>query len=336
MKEEEIIERFRNPDYPAIIIAEIGSNFDGSLDIAIEMIKIAADAGCDFAKFQLFSADALVPLKSHAHTVLSPLELNREWIPNLVDACLENDIGFCASPFDFDAVDRLFDNGGAPFYKIASPEVHDIPLIEYVATKGRPIVISTGFMTPLDIQCALDVIKESGDPEVCVLHCVSDYPTDPVDANLGMIKWLKERFAVNVGLSDHSLQNTIPFAAIVLGARVIEKHFTLGQRRLGPDHHFAIEPDQLNSMVKGIREIEQALGKSKKYPTPHKDEQLSVNNKGLVAAQDITPGTRITKGMLAVKRVPNGIRPKDIYVVIDRVAKSGIKFDEAIEWDKLK
>ena len=131
MKEEEIIERFRNPDYPAIIIAEIGSNFDGSLDVAIEMIKIAADAGCDFAKFQLFSADALVPLKSHAHTVLSPLELNREWIPNLVDACLENDIGFCASPFDFDAVDRLFDNGGAPFYKIASPEVHDIPLIEF-------------------------------------------------------------------------------------------------------------------------------------------------------------------------------------------------------------
>ncbi len=336
MKEEEIIERFRNPDYPAIIIGEIGSNFDGSLDTAIEMIKIAADAGCDFAKFQLFSADSLVPLNSYANTVLSPLELNREWIPQLVSACLENDIGFCASPFDFDAVDRLFDHGGAPFYKIASPEIHDIPLIEYVASKGRPLIISTGFMTPPDIQCALDAIKNSGDPEVCVLHCVSDYPTHPVDANLGMMRWLKENFQVNVGLSDHSLQNTIPFAAIALGARVVEKHFTLGKNRLGPDHHFAIEPDQLKSLVKGIREVEEALGKSNKYPITHKDEQLLINNKGLVAAQNIAAGTRITREMLAVKRVRNGVRPKEIDVIIDQVANSEIKFDEVIERDKLK
>jgi N,N'-diacetyllegionaminate synthase len=332
---DQVTKRLLNPTEPAIIVAEIGSNFDGSLETAEMMIKVAAESGCDFAKFQVFTADSLVQLDSYAHTVLSPLELNREWIPQLVMICKNAGIEFCASPFDSEAVDLLIHANGAPFFKIASPEVHDTPLIEYIASQGKPIIISTGLMTEIDIRTALDVIKTSGNPPVCVMHCVSDYPTIPKNINLGMMNWIKQTFDVPVGFSDHSLESTIPLAAISLGARVIEKHITLDRKRNGPDHHFALEPDDLKSMVQGIREIEAALGKNRNYPTKYPIDKLLINNKSLVAAINIQNGAKITREMLSIKRAKSGIRPKEIDKVIGRITNQKIKFDETIEWTKI-
>jgi N,N'-diacetyllegionaminate synthase len=332
---DNITRRLADPTEPAIIIAEIGSNFNGSLETAETMIKVAAEAGCDFAKFQIFKASSLVPLESYAHPILAPLELNRDWIPNLVKMCEKEGIGFCASPFDIEAVDLIVKANGAPFFKIASPEVHDLPLIEYIAQYDKPIIMSTGLMTKIDIQLALDVISASGNPSVCVLHCISDYPTDPENVNLGMINWISKTFGVPSGFSDHSLESSIPIAAVALGARVIEKHITLDRNRSGPDHHFALEPNDLNFMVQGIREVEAALGKVVDYPITYPADKLMINNKSLIAAKNIKSGTEITPEMLTVKRVRSGIRPKDINKVVGRVTCEKITFDETIEWTKI-
>jgi N-acetylneuraminate synthase/N,N'-diacetyllegionaminate synthase len=331
-----LIDRLNNPMLPAIIIGEIGSNFGGSIEGAISMIKMVADAGCDFAKFQIFRADSLVTKSSYAHSVLKPLELNREWIPELISACKDVGIQFCASPFDIEAVDLLVKHNGAPFIKIASPEVHDLPLISASAQTGRPIIISSGLMTMEDIQIAIDCIQNEGGSAACCLHCVSDYPTDPSNCNLGMMKIITQRFNIPSGLSDHSLEISIPMAAVALGARVIEKHVTMDQSQQGPDHHFALEPNDLTNLVRGVRDIEKALGKGTNYPVEYDDEKLAINNKALVANTAIPAGTKIEEHMLAVKRVPSGIRPKDIGLILGKTNTYDLAEDDIIDAAKIR
>lgn len=331
-----VTDRIQNPDLPAIIIGEIGSNFGGTLESAVEMIQMVAEAGCDFAKFQIFKADWLVPKGSYAHSVLAPLELPREWIPDLVAACNESGVGFCASPFDIEAVDLLIKHNGAPFIKIASPEVHDLPLIRASARTGRPIIISSGLMTLDDIRVALDCIREEGDPPVCCLHCVSDYPTESADCNLGMIEFISKEFNIPSGLSDHSLEISIPMAAVALGARVIEKHVTMDRTLEGPDHHFALEPHDLADLVKGIRHIEQALGKTTQYPVQYDTEKLAINNKSIVACVVIPAGTKLEENMLTLKRVRSGIRAKDMASILGKTTNSEFLEDDILDETKIK
>ncbi len=330
----DVAKRLADPTGSAIIVAEIGSNFDGSLDQAKRLIQVAAQAGCDFAKFQIFRADWLVQENSPAHEVLAPLELPREWIPDLIAECENAGIGFCASPFDEEAVSLLVENDAAPFIKIASPEVHDLPLIRASARTGSPIFLSTGLMTAQDIEIAVSCIRKTRDVPLCILHCVSDYPTAPADCNLGMIDWLSKTFGVPIGFSDHSQHTSIPVAAVALGARVIEKHITLDNSLDGPDHHFALEPQPLNEMVSAIRNVEAALGKTTSYPVKYEAEKRLINRKVLVAKQIIPPGTVVNADMLAVKRARSGILPRDIAHVVGKSTRREIAQDETLEEDQ--
>ena len=323
-----------DPDQPVLIIAEAGSNHNCSLDQAKEMIDAAAAAGCDMVKFQLFEADKLVPLGSYAHSVLNPLEFPRQWLPELVAHCASAGVPFCASPFDLDAVDQLAEHGGAPLLKIASPEIHDMPLIEKCAGVGCPLIISTGMATLDDIRIALETVRNNGNSPVVVLHCVSLYPAGPEHMNLRMMTDIAETFDVAVGLSDHSESATLPAVAVALGARVIEKHYTLDHNLTGPDHAFAMEPNQLTEMVKNIREAELSLGARKKEPI-YGAEEIPNNNKAMLSRASIAANSTITEDLLCVKRAKGGIRPIVMDRIIGRTAAAEIAADTVITEDML-
>lgn len=329
-----VAERLADPDKPAVIIGEIGSNFDGSMSVAREMIDMVAEAGCDLAKFQIFRADDLVRLDSYAHSVLKPLELPREWVPELVAYCAEKGVGFCASPFDLDALDTIVRADGIPIIKIASPEIHDVPLLRASAGHGVPLLISTGMASLTDIEHALAVVAAAGAPPVCLLHCVSIYPAEPSHMHIRMMQGMADAFGRPVGLSDHSIGTAVPIAAVALGARVIEKHVTLNRDRTGPDHNFALEPGDLRAMVDGIREVEAALGDRYKQPI-YGAEQVGLNNKALVSRCAIAAGQALTWDVVCVKRAMGGILPRMAEAVIGRRARVDIAADAIITWEML-
>jgi len=334
MTAADIARRIADPSQPSFVIAEIGSNHNCSLDIAKQMIDVAVSAGCDAAKFQVFDAAKLVPLGSYAYAVLHPLEMPRDWIPILVEYCDRAGIVFCASPFDFDAIDQLAEHGGAPLIKIASPEIHDLPLIRRSAKLNVPMLISTGMATMDDIQIALDCVAATSGSPVAVLHCVSLYPAAPEHIHLKMMSDIAARFSVPVGFSDHSMSAILPSAAVALGARIVEKHITLDRKMDGPDHNFALEPYDLRVMVAAIREVEAALGRSAKEPL-YGIEKIELNNKALVSAREIAAGAVIDESMLVVKRIPGGIRPVDMEKVVGRKLKVAVAADRVITWDML-
>jgi N,N'-diacetyllegionaminate synthase len=329
---DKILSLINDPMAPALVIGEAGSNHNCSLDIAMKMIDVAVDAGCDAVKFQLFEADKLVPLGSYAHSVLQPLEFPREWLPTLVTYCNERDIVFCASPFDLEAVDLLAEHGGAPLFKIASPEIHDIPLIQRCASYGAPLLISTGMATKEDIEIALQAVRDVGDNPVAVLHCVSLYPAEVEHMHLRMMADIEKTFDVPVGLSDHSEHVFLSAAAVAMGARVIEKHYTLDNDMPGPDHAFAVEPDELKTMVEHIRTVEAALGHPEKEPI-YGAEQLDLNNKAMLSRSAITAGAVLSEDMLCVKRAKGGVRPKDVGRLIGATVKIDIAADTVITLD---
>lgn len=318
---------------PCFVIAEVGSNHNNSLHDAMRMIEVAAECGCDAVKFQIFSANRLYQKINPAYSIIKSNELPREWLPKLVAHCEKNGILFSASPFDIDAVDRMIDVG-AKFIKIASPEIHDIPLLRHAAKKQVPLILSTGMATISDIYHALKVIKDAGCDDIILLHCVSLYPTKPEFMNLRMIKGLQNSFGELVGLSDHSLSTVIPAAAVAMGACVVEKHFTLSCKQQGPDHSYALEPYALKSMVKGIREVGISLGSCLKEPI-YEAEDLGLNNKALVSKCFIPKGSKIDERMLTVKRARQGIRPLLSDAVIGRIALIDIEEDQVITWEML-
>lgn len=328
-----LAQRLDDDGSPAVIIAEAGSNHDGSLERAKELVDAAADAGCDAIKFQLFSAEELVRKEHPAIEILRSVEFPRSWTRDLADYARKRGIAFCASPFDADAIDMLA-GAGVPFIKIASPEIHDLPLIRHAARTGLPLVISTGMATVAEAQIALEAAREKGAKNVCMLHCVSLYPTQLEHINLRMMPDLAAHLSIPVGLSDHSQSKIVPAAAVAMGARVIEKHFTLSRDLPGPDHGYAMEPGELAETVAAIRDIENALGSSEKQPL-YGVEDIPLNNKAYVSATDIPAGSEITEAVLKVKRVPDGIRPSEAHTLIGRVARTAISADTIITRDMI-
>lgn len=320
------------PGQPVFVIAEAGSNHDGSLDQAKALIDVAHDAGCDAVKFQIFTADSLVQKSSPGHPILSALEFPREWMGELISYCDDRGILFCATPFDSEAVELLH-RSGVSFYKWASPEIHDLPLLSQAAAKNLPILLSTGMATVADIQLAIDCIHGAGSGEIVLLHCASLYPTPPEHLHLRMLLGMRDCFGLAVGLSDHTQSTVIPAAAVALGACVIEKHFSVDPSLPGPDHGFAVGPQQLKDMVRGIREVEQALGDREKAPV--EGGLVGLNEKSLVSARAIRSGEAITREMLVVKRARNGIRPALMETVIGRTATTDIAEDTVLTWEAL-
>ena len=324
-----IRDREVGPGLPTFIIAEAGSNHDGSLDQAKALVDAAVEAGCDAVKFQCFTADGLVQRSDPAHPILMKHEFPRDWIAELVVYCESKGIIFSATPFDTEAVDQLCD-AGMPFLKWASPEIHDLPLLRHAVEKKLPLLMSTGMATLANIQSALDVVEAGGDPGVVLLHCTSIYPTNPEDLNLRMMQGMAEAFGRSVGLSDHTQSTVVPACAVALGACVIEKHYTLDRAMDGPDHGYAMEPDELRQMVESVRVIEAALGEKVKRPVPAEDP--TINYKSLVSKVAIPQGSVLSEEMITVKRTGDGILPIHLEGVVGRRALVDIPEDALIEW----
>ena len=332
-KKVKIGDRWVGKGEPTFIIAEVGSNHDRKLDQAKKLIDIASESGVDAVKFQLFKAENLYSKKDPRFAIVKANELPREWMGKLAEYAKNRGIVFLASPFDQEAIDQLYEIG-VPAYKWASPEIANSPLLMYAAAKKKPMLISTGMCNLADIQEALDIVYSTGNEDIILFHCTSLYPTKHHQVNLRMMDTLRDAFHLPVGFSDHTMSIVIPAAAVVRGACVIEKHFTQSRKLKGPDHPYALEPDELKQMVRAIREVEQSLG------SPIKNlilgaEDPALNRSSIVAKTDIPKDAKIIEDMLIIKRSAYGIKPMYLEIVIGREAKRDIKKDEAITWEMI-
>lgn len=349
MKKIKIGNRLVGEEEPCFIIAEAGSNHDGKLEQAKKLIDVAKEAGADAVKLQTYCAeklysrktptmkylkkDKLVKKDETVWDLIKKIEMPREWHKPLADYCKEKELIFLSTPFDLEAVDEL--EGFVPAYKIASFEITHLPLLEYVAKKGKPIILSTGMADLSDIELALETIYKQGNKDIILLHCAVGYPPKYEDINLRTMETMRRAFQLPVGFSDHTLGITSDIAAVALGACVIEKHFTLDRKLPGPDHPFALESDELKDMVQAIRDTEASLGSPIKRHTKSEGEMHRLGRRSLVAACNIPKGTKITKEIIDVKRPGFGIHPKMIDVVIGRVAKVDIEEDDILTWEMI-
>ncbi len=315
-------DRLVGPRQPCFLIAEAGVNHNGDPGLALKLVEAAHRAGADAVKFQTFSADRLA--SPHApkceyqkrngsddesqHAMLRRLELPPGAHEALFRRCEELGLVFLSTPFDEPAADEL-ECLGVAAYKTPSGEVTNLPYLEHVARKGRPMIVSTGMATLGEVEAAVAAIERTGHRDLVLLHCVSNYPAHPADVNLRAIHTLGTAFGVPAGYSDHTLGVEVALAATALGACVIEKHFTLDRHMAGPDHAASLEPDELANLVRGIRMVEAALGHGRKTPVERERETAAVARKSLVAARDIPEGALVTDAHIAVMRPGTGLPP---------------------------
>lgn len=313
-----------NISEPTLIIAEAGVNHNGSLELAFELIDAASDAGADVVKFQTFKAENLVTksaakadyqlgttdLKETQFEMIKKLELSYDMHIKLVSRCKEKAIRFSSTGFDTPSVDFLI-KLGVGFLKVPSGEITNLPYLRYVGTKRLPIILSTGMCTMQEVACALEILKKAGaeKTDITVLHCNTEYPTPMEDVNLRAILSMEKELGVKVGYSDHTLGIEVPIAAVAMGATVVEKHFTLDRSMAGPDHAASLEPDELQQMVKSIRNIEKVMGDGSKKPSKSERDNIGIVRKSIVASKNIKAGEKFNEDNLAVKRPGTGISP---------------------------
>jgi sialic acid synthase SpsE len=327
---------------PAYVILDVAANHNNSLDVAKQLVKEAAEAGADAVKFQTYTADKLYSKNTpkfskdelKPYDLIKSVEHPREWLPILNDYAQECGIDFLSSPFDYEAVD-LLDELDTPCFKVASSEIVDLELIRYIAKKGRAIIISTGMANLAEIEEALQVCYEEENYNVALLHCNTAYPTPFHIVNLSAISTLKSAFKLLTGYSDHTLGHHISLGAISMGAKIIEKHFTLDAKQSGPDHNFAVEPKQLKIMMKEIRNIEAAMGDGIKRVYDEELESYEKGRRSLVMTQKVKKGEKITREMIMIKRPGYGIKPNMLSHVIGRTLAKDIGDDEVLTWEYL-
>lgn len=329
-----------------LFIAEAGVNHNGDIEQAKALVDVAANAGADFVKFQTFKADDLVTKNAPKaeyqekndgagetqHSMLKRLELSPDMHSQIIDHCDLRGIKFLSTGFDIKTV-AFLDGLGLPIVKIPSGELTNLPYIRYVGSLARDVILSTGMATLGDIERAILALEISGTTrdKITVLHCTTEYPTPMHEANLSAMETIKDAFAVNVGYSDHTAGIEVAIAAVALGAKVIEKHFTLDKNLPGPDHLASLEPDELAKLVEGIRNIELAMGDGVKRPTPSEEKNALIARKSLVAAEDINVGDVFSEANVAVKRPGIGISPMRWDEIIGRKAHRRFKKNELIE-----
>lgn len=329
-----------------IIIAEAGVNHNGDAAMAREMIAAARQAGADYVKFQTAVPELVISSiapkaeyqKETTGTGQSQLEMCRAiHLPlseyALLNAeCARYGIGFMSTPFDLVSIDCL-DALGMDYWKIPSGEITNLPYLRRIAAKGGRVILSTGMSTLGEIETAVTVLETGGIPrrDITLLHCNTQYPTPMADVNLRAMKALEAIGCGGVGYSDHTVGIEVPVAAVALGAKVIEKHFTLDKTMEGPDHRASLDPVELKEMVRAIRNIEQALGDGVKRVSPSEQPNKVVARKSIVAARDIKAGEIFNEDNITVKRPGNGISPMEWDNVIGTVAKRDFPYDTLIE-----
>jgi pseudaminic acid synthase len=323
------------------IIAELSANHNGSLQNALDTIKKAKEIGANAIKLQTYTADTITlnckkdDFVIKGETLWDGKNLYKlyqeaytpwEWHKELFDYARNIGIDIFSSPFDKTAVDFL-EQFEPTAYKIASFEITDINLIEYVASKGKPIIISTGVATLTDIELAVNTVKKTGNSEIALLKCTSAYPAPLEEINLNTIPNLKETFGVTVGLSDHTLGTSVPVGAVTLGAKIIEKHFILDRKIGGPDSGFSLEPHQFKEMIDSVRKIEKALGKVS-YNLSPKIEKSRVFTRSLYVAKDIQKGEKFTEENIRSVRPGYGMHPKYLKDILGTTATKDYKFGD--------
>ncbi|MBF0384746.1 MAG: N-acetylneuraminate synthase family protein [Candidatus Omnitrophica bacterium] len=327
----------------ALLIAEIGVNHNGKMEIAKEMIKEAAKAGADIVKFQTFNADEFMAdkdvkyayksggktIKEGMYSMFKRLELPVSWHIKLKEYCLRNKVQFLSTPCDRSAVDLLMKVGVSAF-KISSEDLINIDLLEYVAGKNKPVILSTGMAKSDEIDHALNIFKRKGNKNLILMHCTSVYPTPEREVNLKRMVEISRRYDILSGFSDHSKGDLAAIAAVSMGAVIVEKHFTLGHQMKGPDHIFSSTPSEYKSMVDKIRLIERMKGKGGLGISPTEEKLRMLYRRSIVAGEDLEAGSRIELKNLAYKRPGDGLRPMERYKLIGKKLKRNLKKNEKI------
>jgi N,N'-diacetyllegionaminate synthase len=334
---------------PVFIIAEAGVNHNSDLQIAEEMVDVAAEAGADAVKFQTFRADELVSAAApkaryqienagegeSQFEMIKRLELSPDAHRKLIERCHARGIMFLSTPFDFPSAD-LLESLSVPAYKVPSGEITNWPFLEHIASKGKPVILSTGMSDLYEVEQAVKVLRAAGCSELLILHATSSYPAPAASANLRAMQTLSDSFHTPVGLSDHTLGIEVAIAATALGACILEKHFTLDRSLAGPDHKASLEPPELRSLVHGVRTVESALGDGRKQPMPSEEDVRQVARRSIVARRTIPSGTLIVRDLLAFKRPGTGIPPSKLGGVIGRRTTRIIPADTLIRFEDLE
>ena len=332
----------------AFIIAEAGVNHNGSMELAAKLIDAAVAAGVDAVKFQTFKTEKLVTRlagkagyqrettnkNESQFEMLKKLELSYEQHLKLIEYCKQKEIMFLSTPFDEESIDML-EAIGVEIYKVSSGDLTNMPMLKYLSKKGKPIILSSGMATMVEINEALHWIRSEGNEKIAVLHCNTSYPTPMTDVNLNAIRKMKEVLNVPIGYSDHTLGIEIPIAAVAIGASIIEKHFTIDRSLPGPDHKASLQADELKLMVKYIRNVEKAMGKWEKTITKSEAENIEIARKSVVANTNITKGCIINEDNITIKRPGTGIEPKYYYEIVGKKAKRDISIDDVITWEDI-
>jgi N-acetylneuraminate synthase len=335
------------PAEPTFVIAEAGSNHNGDLDLAKQLIDVAAEAGADAVKFQTFRAEDLYVEDSgeaeylqddrSIYEIIESMEMPYEWIPELHEYCCEQGVYFMSTPFDERSAEELAEY--VPAWKVASYTSSHHPFLRYLADTDKPVIMSTGAHELEEVRESVDVLQDAGVEGLSLLQCVAAYPTPIEDINVRVVETLAEEFDVPAGLSDHTLDPvTAPSAAVALGASVVEKHFTLDKTMEGPDHEYALEPEELEEMVTAIRDTEAALGSGEKKVQDVETELHEKARRAIHAVAEIAPGDRFTEENVAVLRPGErepGLPPKHYDDVIGSVANHRVESGDGIEWADL-
>jgi N-acetylneuraminate synthase/N,N'-diacetyllegionaminate synthase len=336
------------PGNRVFVIAEAGVNHNGRTDLALELIETARQAGADCVKFQTFSAKRIATPQAEKAPyqrlttqsggsqidMLRALELPADAYPALIASCRACGLVFLSTPYSPEDAD-LLESLGAPAYKVASAQLVEPSFLQHIASKGRPILLSTGMATLAEVDEAVRAIRQTGHNDIVLLQCTSNYPSAVEDANLRVLRVLRERFGLNVGYSDHTSTVTCCTAATALGAVVIEKHLTLDKSLPGPDHSASASPEEFRRLVDAIREVEGALGTGVKEPTPAERANLPYMRRSIVASTVIRAGEMLTPDMLAFKRPASGISPARLHEVVGARARVDLKPDQILLWSDL-
>jgi N,N'-diacetyllegionaminate synthase len=334
---------------PCFIIAEAGVNHNGDVKAAERLVDVAAEAGADAVKFQMFKADLLAaPQAGKAEyqanatgaaesqvEMLRKLELPPEAFKDLQSRCADRGIIFISSVFDHESVEVL-DRQNVPAFKIASGEATNLALVRHIAEKGRPIILSTGMCYLSDVESSVRAIQETGNRQLALLHCLTDYPASPAEVNLRAMETMARAFNLPVGFSDHTQGFEVSLAAVALGAAVIEKHFTLDHELAGPDHRASMEPGELEALVKGIRIVEQAFGDGVKRPMESELTTRTLVRKSIHMRRAVEAGAVLEADQLINLRPEGGIPVDQWDMVVGRRAKRALPAGAPVAWNDIE
>lgn len=332
-------------------IAEAGVNHNGSTELALQLVDAAVEAGADAIKFQTFTAEEINTRKApkstyHIQTtggdadqswfdLLRTQEMSLKMHETLMQKCQDKNIIFMSTPYGKYSAD-LLDDLGVAAYKIASTDLNNYPFLDYVASKKRPMIISTAMSRFDEVAEAVGTIRNQGLAELAVLQCTGNYPSEYKDAHLRVIQTINTELNVISGYSDHTPDLFNPIAAVAMGAAILEKHFTLDRELEGPDHRMSLNPVELKETIEAIRKTEKALGQAEKTVLDSEIENRSKLRKSVVSISDIAKGTTLTAEHISMKRPGNGIEPKFYPEMLGRKATVDIPSDTLLEWEMLE